>query len=129
MGVQMHLNIRLARGVRSTPSGGFRRPRGVSDIHHDRHGGGDADCGVERGPNAERSSRSAASPRARPAGLHVGQPSARRDGGDVEPASIIDNLTRPLASPEPDPNGGTFDAFGADVTVDEAFPLNGWRQT
>jgi hypothetical protein len=53
MGVPMHLNIRLARGVRSTPSGGFRRPRSVSDIHHDRHGGGDADCGAERGPNAE----------------------------------------------------------------------------
>jgi hypothetical protein len=115
-------------GVRSTPSGGFRRPRGVSDIDHDRRGGGDADCGAERGPNAESPFDLAASPGARPAGL-LSQPSALRDGGDVEPASIIDKLTRLLASPEPDPNVETFDAFGADVTVNDLPPLDGWRQT
>ena len=86
--------------------------------------------GLWRGAWSQRreSIRSAASPRARPDGLHAGQPSAPRDGGDVEPASIMDNLTRLLASPEHDPKGNVR-RICPDVTVDDLFALSGERET
>jgi hypothetical protein len=119
MGVPMHLNYSVG------PRGSGRHPRGasedrtVSQTFTTTDTAGEARTAARSVVPTLRVDSICSLPRARPAGLHVGQPSAPRDRGDVEPASIIDNLTRLLASPEPDPKGRTFDAFDADVTVDD----------
>ena len=117
MGVPTRFNIRLAPGVRSTPSGAPEDPRGLRHSPRPSRRGG-ADRGAERGPNAESPidlqpppSASSRSP------CWSTQPP--HDVNDVAPAAIIHNLTRLPASPGSDPKVRTFDAFDADVTVDD----------
>lgn len=107
------------RGVRSTPSGASE-DRGVSQTFTTTITAGETRT-VARSvvPTPRVDSIWQPLPRAHSAGLRVGQPSAPRDVSDVAPAAIVDNLTRLLASREPDPKVRAFDAFDTHVTVDD----------